>query len=112
MNINDARFILADLLDKKIVDSIVTSYKAKDSISSYVIALYKNQITDLQKLSDNKDLQFQALQAILANKDTEIKALNTTITKQKKEIRKQKRLKTVGFSAAIILPLAILLYKF
>lgn len=112
MNISDARLILADLLDKKIVDSIVKAYQDKDSISSYAIALYKNQITDLQELSNNKDQQFEALQAILANKDSEIKTLNTTITKQKREIKKQSRLKMIGFSAAVILPIAVLLSKF
>ncbi len=112
MNIGDARLILSDLLDKRIVDSIARAYQDKDSISTYAIALYKKQIVDLQELSANKTLQFEALQNILANKDTEIKTLNTTITKQKKEIKKQTRLKTIGFTAAVILPLAILLLKF
>jgi hypothetical protein len=46
---------------------------------------------------------------IVSNKDKEIVILNDIIKKQKKEIRKQKVLKIMGFSAAVILPITVLL---
>ena len=46
---------------------------------------------------------------ILVNNEKEKELLNLTIKQQKKEIKKQKFLKIVGFSAAIILPILTLL---
>ena len=47
--------------------------------------------------------------AIIANKDSEISLLNNTIKKQSKEIKKQKFLKIIGFTAAVVLPIVILI---
>ena len=53
------------------------------------------------------------LEEIIKNKDTEISYKDMIIKQQKKEIRKQKVLKIVGFSSAIILPVvtALVLLK-
>jgi hypothetical protein len=55
MNLEDARPILMDLLDYEYVDSLLTTYIEKDSISGDVIRLQKSKIDKLQESSDNKE---------------------------------------------------------
>jgi len=46
---------------------------------------------------------------VISNKDREIVLKDNIIKQQKKEIRKQKVLKIIGFSGAIILPIITLI---
>ena len=48
-------------------------------------------------------------EADLFIKDKEITDLNDTIKKQKKEILKQKILKLIGFTAAVVLPITTII---
>jgi hypothetical protein len=108
MQIDDARFILSELMDKVYVDSLLSEYKLKDEQSTNLITIMKSQVDVYQQKSDNKDLQIVALNNLITNKDEEILIKNTVIKKQKKEIRKQVAVKKIAISAAIILPLAII----
>lgn len=109
MNLADAKTILADVLDKKIVDSLLIGYIEKDKISAETIILQKSEIVKLQQTSVNKDVMLSNLEHIIANNAIEVKDLNDIIKKQKKEIRKQKFLKIIGFTAAVALPVATII---
>jgi hypothetical protein len=107
--IKDAKKLLADVLDKKIVDSLVNVYMLRDGLQKNTIDLQVSQIKAMQQKSDNQAQQVINLEKMIANKDEEVTILNNTIEDQKKEIRKQKRLKTLGFVGAIVLPILVLL---
>lgn len=109
MNIEDAKVILSDLLEYEIVDSLLTVYKEKDSLYNNTITLQKDIIVKLTQKSENQTLQISNFQSILDNKDQELLFNEDIIKQQKKEIRKQKFLKLVGFAGSIILPIVTLL---
>jgi hypothetical protein len=104
MRIEDAKLILIDILNYQIADSIISQYEAKDKESSKVITLQKNAIDKLYNQLANDELRISALEVVIKNKDKEIAFKDDVIKKQKREIRKQKALKILGFSGAIILP--------
>jgi myosin heavy subunit len=109
MNIDDAKLILTDILNYKIADSIINVYSLKSDEQSKVIELQKQVISKLIEKSENKDEQLRLLESIIKNKDVEIGLLNDVIKQQKSEIRRQKFMKFAGISAAVILPIIILL---
>lgn len=57
---------------------------------------------NLEQMNEN-------LNEVIINKDKEIAFKDETIKEQKKEIRKQKFLKIIGFSAAVALPILTLI---
>ena len=109
MNLEDARVILSDLLEYEIVDSLLTVYKEKDTLNTNTITLQKDVIVKLTQKSENQDLQISNFESILSNKDKELQYKDETIKAQKKEIRKQKFLKILGFVGSVILPIVTLL---
>ena len=104
MRIEDAKVILTDILNYQIADSIISEYEAKDKESLKVITLQKNAILKLSNELANDELIIAALEGVIKNKNEEITLKDDIIKKQKREIRKQKVLKILGFSGAIILP--------
>ncbi len=109
MHLEDARIVLNDLLEYKIVDSLLTIYKEKDSLNSNKIEIQKDIISKLIEKSNNQQNQMDNFQQMLDNKSEELKLKEDTIQQQKKEIRKQKLLKLTGFTGSIILPVLVLL---
>ena len=109
MHLEDARIILNDLLEYEIVDSLLTVYKEKDSLNTNTISLQKDIIFKLVEKSDNQQSQINNFQKILDNNKQIIQYKDDTIKHQKKEIRKQKLQKILGFSGSVILPLLTLL---
>ena len=109
MHLEDARIILNDLLEYEIVDSLLTVYKEKDSLNTNTISLQKDIIFKLVEKSDNQQSQINNFQKILDNNKQIIQYKDDTIKHQKKEIRKQKLQKILGFSGSIILPILTLL---
>ena len=109
MNLQDARLILNDLLEYEIADSLLTVYKEKDSLHTNTLTLQKDIITKLIQKSDNHNVQISNFETILSNKNKEILLKEDTLKQQKKEIRKQKFLKIIGFTGSIILPILTLL---
>jgi len=109
MNLEDARVILNDLLEYEIVDSLITVYKEKDSLNTNTITLQKDIIVKLTQKSENQSVQISNFQSILDNKDQELLLKEDIIKQQKKEIRKQKLLKILGFTGSVILPIITLL---
>ena len=109
MHLEDARIILNDLLEYEIADSLLTVYKEKDSLNTNTISLQKDIIFKLVEKSDNQQSQINNFQKILDNNKQIIQYKDDTIKHQKKEIRKQKLQKILGFSGSIILPILTLL---
>jgi hypothetical protein len=108
MSLADAKIILADIIDKQVADSMLLVYEFKDSISKSTIQVQLKQINILKEKVVNCETIIANLNEMLANKDKEIDLLNETIKKQKREIRKQKILKIIGFTSAVVLPVITL----
>ena len=109
MHLEDARIILNDLLEYEVTDSLLTAYKEKDSLNINTISLQKDVIFKLVEKSENQQYQIENFQEVLNHKNEEIALKEDTIKQQKKEIRKQKFFKLVGFTGSIILPILTLL---
>ena len=109
MNLEDAKVILNDLLEYEIADSLLTVYKEKDSLNTNTITLQKEVIFKLMEKSDNQQSQIDNFQQILDNKNSELGMKEDTIKQQKKELRKQKFLKFLGFGGSVILPIIAIL---
>jgi len=109
MNLEDARVILSDLLEYEIVDSLLSVYKERDTLNTNTIILQKDIIVKLTQKSENQSVQISNFQSILDNKDQELLLKEDIIKQQKKEIRKQKFLKILGFTGSVILPIITLL---
>lgn len=110
MTVADAKVVLIDILDKHIVDSLLQVYTFRDSVKSQVITLQIMEINKLQEKCINQGVMVKNLEKIIENKDTEISLKDDTIKQQKKEIRKQKVLKIVGFIGCVVLPITLLIF--
>jgi fructose-1,6-bisphosphatase/sedoheptulose 1,7-bisphosphatase-like protein len=110
MTLADAKTVLTDVLSKHYADSLVLAYTERDSISSNIIVLQKEELTLLAEKFDNQKTITDNLNEVLTNKDKEIETLNGVIKKQKREIVKQKIQKIIGFSAAVALPILVLIF--
>ena len=109
MYYEDARILLRDVLEYEYTDSLLVEYKSRDSLNSSIIEIQKsvldvqvNKITNLENMNHNLEL-------VIDNKDRELGYKDEIIKQQKKEIRKQKILKIIGFSAAVVLPIVTLI---
>ena len=109
MHLEDARIILNDLLEYEIVDSLLTVYKEKDSLNTNTISLQKDVIFKLAEKSENQQSQIDNFQTLLDNSKKVIEYKNDTIDQQKKEIRKQKFQKLLGFTGSVLLPILTLI---
>lgn len=108
MNLEDAKIILSDLLEYEIVDSILTVYKEKDSLNQKTITLQKEVIFKLMDKSDNQQEQIDNFKKIINNKNEELGYKDETLSQYKKELRKQKFLKFLGFGGSVLLPIITL----
>ena len=109
MSYEDARILLRDVLLYEYTDSLLTVYKERDKLNLSTVTMQKDVISKLGNEKLNLEQMVTNLEKVVTNKNTEIGLKDEIIKKQKKEIRKQKFLKIVGFSAAIILPIITLL---
>jgi len=108
MNLNDAKLILADLLDAEVTDSLLNVYIERDELNSEKIILKDSIISKLKMQNENNETIIKNLNKIIENKNKEIGFKDDIIEGQKKEIKKQKTLKILGFSGAIVLPILTL----
>jgi len=109
MNLEDAKFILSDLLEYEVTDSLLNIYIERDSLNKEVVLLKDSIIEKLNQQNDNCDEIVINLKNIISNNKKVIVLKDDTINQQKKEIRKQKIFKFLGFAGSIILPIATLL---
>lgn len=108
MSLSDARLILTDIIDKQVSDNIISVYEFRDSLNKSTIQIQLTQINILKEKVKNCETVIKNLNEMLINKEKEIALLNETIIRQKREIRKQKILKIIGFTSAVILPVITL----
>lgn len=112
MGYKDAKILLEDVLHYEYSDSLITVYKERDSLNAQTITLQKEVLMKMGEEKQNLQQMIDNFETIVANKDTELLLKDDIIKQQKKEIRKQKVLKIVGFAGSIILPvITILLLK-
>lgn len=109
MTLADARVVLIDLLEKQTADSIINVYEKRDSLSISTIMLQKKEMLLLQQKAINNGMVVTDLNDIISNKNKEIVLLNDVIKQQKKQLFKQRVLKVIGFSAAVILPILVIM---
>ena len=109
--ISDAKIILVDVLEKEKLETLVKDYQISDSIKDNSIAIQQTIIKDLEEKSVKQLMVIDNQNNITTNKNEEIIILNDSIKSQKKEIRKQKTLKIIGFTAAVVFPIVVLIIK-
>ena len=109
MAYEDARILLKDVLHYEYSDSLLTEYKVRDSLNSSTIEMQKDVLMKMGEEKLNLEQMNENLNEVIINKDKEIAFKDETIKEQKKEIRKQKFLKIIGFSAAVVLPILTLI---
>jgi len=108
MSLEDAKVVLKGLLDNEIADSLISIYTFRDSVNSSIISMQMDEIRLLQEKSSNQQMLSNNLNEMLKNKDSEVDVLNKIIADQKKEIRKQKVIKTLALIGDVALPVITL----
>ena len=109
MNLEDAKFILSDLLQYEVTDSLLNIYVERDGLNVEKITLKDGIIEKLNLQNSNCKEITTNLKQIITNKDITITLKDDTIKQQKKEIKKQKFLKFLGLAGSVILPILTLL---
>lgn len=109
MHYEDARLLLKDVLYYSYTDSLLTEYKMRDTLNTGKIELQKTLINNLNKENLNLETMLSNLELVIINKDTALGLKDDIIKQQKKEIRKQKFLKIVGFVGTVVVPIIVLI---
>jgi hypothetical protein len=109
MGYEDARTLLEDVLHYEYSDSLLTVYKERDSLNTQTITLQKEVLMKMGQEKQNLQQMVDNFESIITNKDAELKLNEDIIKQQKKEIRKQKTLKILGFAGSVILPVLTIL---
>lgn len=100
---------MADVLEREMLDSLVSAYQVSDSLKDAAIELHNKKFKASEIKCNNQVKIIDNLNTIISNNGEEIKILNDTIEKQKKEIKRQKFLKIIGFASAIVIPITMLI---
>jgi hypothetical protein len=109
MGYEDARTLLEDVLHYQYADSLLLVYKERDSLNRQTITLQKDVLMKMGQEKQNLQQIIDNLENIVNNKDAELELSKDIIKQQKKEIRKQKALKILGFAGSVILPIITIL---
>lgn len=109
MHLDDAKMLLTDLLEYEVTDSLLNVYVERDSLNKEKIILKDGIINKLKLQNQNSETIIKNLEELLNNKDEEISLKDDIIETQKKEIKKQRNLKRVGFISAVVLPILTLI---
>ncbi len=110
LRVDDALLLLKDLTDYTYTLDLIKKYEEYKSSCDTITKLQAKQILLLTDKNKNNELIIANLNKVIYNKDEELKIKDGIIKKQKKEIRKQKILKYVGFTGAIVLPVITALF--
>ena len=109
MSYEDAKLLLRDVLYYEYVDSLYHEYKDRDSLNMNTIAMQKNILDAYAQKITNLEIMNTNLNSVITNKDTELSFKDDIIKEQKREIRKQKRLKVLGFIGSVVLPIVVVI---
>lgn len=106
----DAKLILKDVLEKEVLDSLINEYMYKDKSQTDLINLQSNIIYDLKNKDQKSEQELKNLSLVVNNNSLEISKLNQDLITEKKEVKKQKLLKKLGFALAVILPVSLIVF--
>lgn len=106
-HLDDAKVILTDILDKEVIDSLLSIFTRRNELSKKTIELQLSEIKELVKKDDNQEIRIKNLESIVNNKDAEITDKDDIINQQKKDIRRLKFQKTLAIIAAVALPILV-----
>lgn len=109
MSVEDAKIILEDILKYEYTDSLLQAYKEKDSLNIQKNIKQESIILKLSELTTNQREIIKNLEEVVKNKNNENEFKDNIIDQQRKEIKKQKILKKLGFTGSIILPVLVLI---
>ena len=109
MSVEDAKIILEDILKYEYTDSLLQAYKEKDSLNIQKNIKQESIILKLSELTTNQREIIKNLEEVVKNKNNENEFKDNIIDQQRKEIKKQKILKKLGFTGSIILPILVLI---
>lgn len=109
MHYEDARILLENVLSCEYTDSLLTEYEVRDSLNQKTIELQKDVLMKMGQEKMNLEQMITNLEEIVKNKDEVIGLKDDIIKQQKKEIRKQKILKILGFTGSVVLPVITVL---
>ena len=110
MHLDDAKMLLTDLLECEVTDSLLNVYVERDSLNKEKIILKDGIIDKLKLQNQNSETIIKNLEELLNNKEEEISLKDDIKETQKKEIKKQRNLKRVGFISAVVLPILTLIF--
>jgi hypothetical protein len=109
MGHKDAKILLENVLHCEYTDSILKEYEVRDSLNTKTISLHKEVLTKMSQEKLNLEQMIINLENVVVNKDKELSLKDDIIKQQKKEIRRQKTLKILGFAGSVILPIITVL---
>lgn len=109
MSVEDAKIILEDILKYEYTDSLLQAYKEKDSLNIQKNIKQESIILKLSELTTNQKEIIKNLEEVVKNKNNENEFKDNIIDQQRKEIKKEKILKKLGFTGSIILPVLVLI---
>lgn len=109
MSLGDAKILLEDVLMCEYSDSIIKEYEVKDVLNEKNIKIYKSLLDKLNTNNLNLLDMNSNLRQIIKNKEEVIGFKDEEIDYYKKEVRKQKRLKRLGFLTSTVLPIIIVI---
>ena len=105
---SDAKLILKDILEKEVLDSLITEYMLKDKNQTVVINTQSSIINELKIKVSDSNKYIDNLNSISTNKNSEIEKLNLDLTSARKEVRKQRFLKKIAFSLVVLIPVGLI----
>lgn len=109
MGYEDAKILLEDVLQCEYTDSLLKEYEVRDSLNTKTIELQKSVLMKMGQEKLNLEQMISNLEDVVTNKDKELELKDDIIKQQKKEIRKQKTLKILGFAGSVVLPVITVL---
>lgn len=109
MHYEDARILLRDVLYYEFTDSLLSEFRERDELNTKTITFQKEAIEKLTQKTINLDSIVSNLEQVIENKDGMLELKEDVINQQKKEIRKQKFLKTLGFIGTVVVPIIVLI---
>jgi hypothetical protein len=109
MTYHDAKILLEDVLHYEYADSLLAEYKVRDSLNTDIFEMHKDVLMKMGEEKSNLEEIISNFDSIVSNKDEELGLKDDIIKQQKKEIRKQKFLKIIGYTGSVVLPILVLI---
>ena len=109
MSYADSKILLEDVLRYRYTDSLLKQYVKREFTFKDIIDSQKSSISLLKTKNDNLKHVNSNLESMMSIRNRELEIANTIIDEQKKEIKRQKTKKVLGFIGAGTLALITIL---